>query len=247
MARNDTFLINEHNIDKDTKVLDIGGAMKQHEQIKVDTLVDIISPQEAPYTASKLKAKRFVKVDITKEKLPFKNKEFDVCLCTHTLEDLYNPFLIMDEMSRVAKRGYIATPSMGNDMVFSHYDITDWLTGGKRVPGLSHHKWFFVNKGKKIKIIPKNYGILYSPKFHIVGWRGEDDFNYFWDGKIDYEKVTDLNIHHLVDEYQKFIDENKDNIKFGRVLYFYDNPFYITKAYLKYLLNRGEGYKYRKR
>ncbi|KKQ42859.1 MAG: Methyltransferase type 11 [Microgenomates group bacterium GW2011_GWC1_37_8] len=247
MARNDTFLINELNIDKDTKVLDIGGAMKQHEQIKVDTLVDIIFPQEAPYTASKLKAKRFVKVDITKEKLPFKNKEFDVCLCTHTLEDLYNPFLVIEEMNRVAKRGYIATPSMGTDMIFSHFDITDWLTGGRRVPGQSHHKWFFVKDGKKMKIIPKNYAILYSPKFHMVEWKGEVELEYYWKDKIEYYAVSDLNIHDLINEYQNFIKENRSYIRFGRVLYYYDNPFYVTKALLKLLIKRGVGYKFRKR
>jgi hypothetical protein len=31
--------------------------------------------------------------------------------CRHVLEDLYNPFLLLDEMSRVASSGYLETPS----------------------------------------------------------------------------------------------------------------------------------------
>ena len=108
--------------------------MAQHDLIKIDTLVDMMRPEEAPYGPSKLLAKKFIKVDITNEKLPFTDKEFDICLCTHVLEDLASPFLVMNEMSRVAKKGLIVTPSMGEDMKFTPIDYTDWLTGARRVP-----------------------------------------------------------------------------------------------------------------
>lgn len=228
------------------KVLDIGGAMKQHELIDVDTLVDIIKPEEAPYSPSKLKAKKFVKLDLNKDKLPFKDKEFDVCLCSHTLEDLPYPFLAIDEMARVAKRGLIVTPSMGQDMVFSHYDLSDWLTGVRRAPGQSHHKWFFLNKGGRLLVIPKNYGILYTTNFQIVDWKGEKDFIFVWQDKINYEIFYDLNIHKLIDFYAKFIQDNKNKIGFGKVLTYWDNPFYILRENIKLLLKRGEGFKYRK-
>ena len=141
------------------RVLDIGGSMMQHQDLQIDTLVDLIRPEDAPYGPTKLLAKHFVKVDITKEKLPFKNGEFDVCLCTHVLEDLPNPFMVMDEMARVAKRGLIVTPSMGFDMTFTPIDYTDWLTGARRVPGEAHHKWFFVKENNILKVIPKYFPI----------------------------------------------------------------------------------------
>jgi ubiquinone/menaquinone biosynthesis C-methylase UbiE len=233
-------------IKNEERVLDVGGAMKQHDLIKIDTLVDMIRPEEAPYTASKLIAKNFVKVDITRDKLPFKDNEFDICLCTHTLEDLYNPFLVIGEMGRVAKRGLIVTPSMGQDMVFSHFDLTDWLTGPRRLPGQSHHKWFFINKGKTMQIIPKNYGILFSSRFQIVSFRGETEFIYLWKNTIKYKTIPDLNIHKLIDLYENYIDENKEKLKFGRVLFYWDNPFYLIKAHLKLLFKKGEGFRYRK-
>lgn len=128
MSLTDRRIIQRLKIKSRDRVLDVGGSMKQHGELQIDTLVDIISPEEAPYTPSELKAKHFVKLDITHQKLPFENKEFDVCLCTHTLEDLPSPFSAIAEMSRVAKRGLIITPSMGTDMVFSHIDFTNWLT-----------------------------------------------------------------------------------------------------------------------
>jgi ubiquinone/menaquinone biosynthesis C-methylase UbiE len=84
----DSEIIEKLNIKEGERILDIGGSMKQHSEIKIDTLIDIIRPEDAPYGKSKLKAKKFIKVDVTSQKLPIGDKEFDVCLCTHTLEDL---------------------------------------------------------------------------------------------------------------------------------------------------------------
>src|SRR3989304_6497341 len=123
----DKEIITRYNINKSARVLDVGGSMKQREMIIVDTLVDIVRPEDAPYKKSGLKAKNFIKLDITKDKLPFRDKEFDFCICSHTLEDLAYPFLVIEEMGRVAERGLIITPSMGADMVFSHLDLTVWL------------------------------------------------------------------------------------------------------------------------
>jgi len=241
----DQLIINKIGIRKSDKILDIGGSMKQHDIINIHTLVDLISPEEAPYIRSKLLAKNFVRLDLTKEKLPFKDNEFDVCICSHTLEDLHNPFLAIEEMQRVAKRGIIVTPSMGIDMVFSHIDITDWLVGPRRTPGHSHHKWFFLNEKNKMIIIPKNYGVLYSGRFQITNWSGERDFVYKWNGKINYEVFQELNVHDLINYYEKFTVKFSKFIKYGRVLSFFDSPFYVLKAYLKFFARRGEGFKKR--
>lgn len=157
------------------------------------------------------------------EKLPFKDKQFDVCLCTHVLEDLPSPFLVMEEMARVAKRGLIVTPSMGIDMKFGLIDYTDWLTGAKRVPGESHHKWFFVKEDNNLKVIPKNYPILYMEEFQVTGWSGEVEMEYYWKGIIKYSEFSTLNIHKLIDEYERFLNKNEDKIEIGTAVIFTDN------------------------
>jgi hypothetical protein len=183
---------------------------------------------------------------VTSDKLPFSDKEFDFCLCSHTLEDLTSPFSVIEEMERVAKRGLIITPSMGADMVFSHINVTDWLTGARRIPGEGHHKWFFYKKGKGIRIIPKNYSILYTSHFQVVGWEGEEELIYYWEGMIDYDKGDDLNIHRLIDEYDKYLKTHSSKVKRGRVLFFIDGPQHYIKELIKLFLKKGAGFKYRK-
>ena len=43
--------------------------------------------------------------------LPFADKSFDFVYARHVLEDMWNPWLLCREMQRVAKAGYIETPS----------------------------------------------------------------------------------------------------------------------------------------
>lgn len=238
MPKSDEEIISKFNIKSTDKILDVGGSAKQHTLINVDTLVDIVTPEETPYTKSKLKTKNFVRLDITKEKLPFKNNEFDFVICTHTLEDLYNPFMIIEEMSRVGKRGYIATPSFGKDIEYSHYNLTDWFTGGRRVPGFAHHKWLFYLKNGVMQILPKNYSLLSTSEFQVSKWSGEEEFEFLWGGSIKYREVSDINFHSLIKEYREWFDTNRKSIKKGCALVFIDNPFYVVKELIKSLIRK---------
>jgi hypothetical protein len=89
-------------IPANAKVLDVGPGTNPFE--RADMFVDWAKPGDVP-------DHKFRGVDIHRQRLPFEDKTFDFVYCRHVLEDLYNPFLICSEMSRVAKAGYIETPS----------------------------------------------------------------------------------------------------------------------------------------
>src|SRR5688500_3117225 len=103
-------LAHRFKIKQKDRVLDVGGSAKQLTELETDTLVDLVRPEDDPYRPSKLKAKHFVQIDITNTRFPFKDKEFDFCYCSHTLEDIIDPRNTLNEISRVSKRGVIYTP-----------------------------------------------------------------------------------------------------------------------------------------
>jgi hypothetical protein len=62
-------------------------------------------------------------------------KSFDFSICSQILEDCYDPFVIMNELSRVSKEGYIETPRI-------------WMEGtrfqvykNRNIRGYAHHIW----------------------------------------------------------------------------------------------------------
>lgn len=243
MPQTDRELTQKYKIKPTDKVLDVGGSMNQHTGIKIDTLVDAIRPEESKHYKNKLLAKNFVRVDLNVDKFPFKDNEFDFCLCTHTLEDLPYPFLAITEMSRVAKRGYIATPSYGLDITLSNINFTNWGTGARRVPGLAHHKWLFYDKGGVMSVVPKNYPLLYSSEFQFTKWGGDSEFQFYWDKKINYQEFKDFNFDDLIAEYRSFVKKNKNKLThFPLAAVYLDNPIYYAKEIIKTILGKGYGF-----
>lgn len=88
-------------------------------------------------------------VDVGKDKLPFPDKSFHFVYCRHVLEDMANPFHLVAEMSRVAKAGYIETPS----------PICELTCGvdGNAPPwrGYNHHRWFVWDNGGELTFLSK--------------------------------------------------------------------------------------------
>jgi ubiquinone/menaquinone biosynthesis C-methylase UbiE len=76
--------------------------------------------------------------DFSIQKLPYADKEFDFIYCRHVLEDLYNPFLLVEEMSRVGKAGYIETPSPAAELC-KNIDCGDSYAPWR---GYHHHNSF---------------------------------------------------------------------------------------------------------
>jgi len=98
-----------------------------------------------------------------------------------------------------------------------------------------------------MQIVPKNYAILYSSEFHITKWTGEEEFEYYWEGKIKYKEIKDLDVHALIGLYREFIKKNRSKIRKGSVLLYLDNPFIYLKEGFKLLAKKGYGFRYRKK
>lgn len=88
------------------------------------------------------------------EALPFKDKEFDYVICNQVLEHTDNPIDFVREQCRVARRGYMETPSLLGEFLFPK----------------KSHKWIILYLDNKLILFEKdkmpgnyenNYGELF--------------------------------------------------------------------------------------
>ena len=112
-------------IGPDDKVLDVGcGA---YPFPRATTLIDLyLEKSEHRHEDLRTDGKAFQVADINH--LPFGDNSFDFIYCSHVLEHIENPKYACEELMRVGKRGYLETPSLMTDVMFS------WAKG--------MHKWF---------------------------------------------------------------------------------------------------------
>src|SRR5260221_4063249 len=98
-------------------------------------------------TVELFKKETWIQRDICKkDPFPFKGKELDYVICSHTLEDLRDPIWVCSEMMRIAKAGYVEVPSRT-------WETCRGLEIG--IAGLSHHRWLTEIKEQTMMFIPK--------------------------------------------------------------------------------------------
>lgn len=124
-------------IPKDARVLEIGPGHSPFKRANV--YVDFVD----------VPGIEMVKCDVATEPLPFEDKSFDFVLSRHTIEDMYNPFPLLKEMSRVGKAGYVESPS-------PIAELGRGVDGGSPpFRGYHHHRFIAWQFGKELRLISK--------------------------------------------------------------------------------------------
>lgn len=159
-------------------------------------------------------------LNINQDSLPLTDKSFDFVYCRHTLEDLYNPFLMCREMDRVAQAGYIETPSVVAEAARG----VDYQSPGWR--GYHHHRYFVWAEGDTLMFLPK-YPVVEHINLEEIENRLAERLNahalywntyFFWEGSLrfrllehdkDYRILRDYP-HRLVDAIQRSIENTQE-------------------------------------
>jgi len=104
------------NIKSSDRVLEVGGGHNPHPRsnVVVDKYTDTNYHRSGDIKV--LKNQTFMQAD--GENLPFKDKEFDYVICCQVLEHVENPEKFLAEQFRVAKRGFMETPSLLGEYFF---------------------------------------------------------------------------------------------------------------------------------
>ena len=167
------------NIRADDFVLEIGSG--HNPKTRSDVLCDKFIEDDEQRGGKIITDRPIVEAD--GQFLPFADNAFDYVICSHVLEHVEDPRQLIAELTRVANRGYIETPS----------EI------GERIYGWHYHNWV-VNLIDNCLILQKNnaspqFGQLfhtlaakdkYWKRFHITH-HNLFLVQYEWEGEIDYE------------------------------------------------------------
>lgn len=174
------------DIKKTDRVLEVGGGHNPHPRsnVVVDKYVDDNTHRSGDIKV--LNNQQFLNAD--GEHLPFKDKEFDYVICNQVLEHVENPAAFLKEQFRVAKRGYIETPSLLGEHLFPKQS----------------HKWVLLEVNDELVLVDKekmnfpttfDFGDLYleylprhsigykilertHPNIHTMRLEWEDGFKY---------------------------------------------------------------------
>ena len=102
---------------KNWKILDIGCGFNPSQY--ATTICDVLDLKE------QYSDKKFIKLD--NENLPFADKEFDFVIASHVLEHVKDPTKFLNEISRVARQGYIEVPTkLEDNLVFENKKAHLW-------------------------------------------------------------------------------------------------------------------------
>lgn len=151
-----------------------------------------------------------VNSDITKTK--FKDKAFDFSFCSHLLEHVERPDLVIKEIIRISKKGYIEVPNGVIEFIHPfHSHLWFILLSGKKL--------IFVRKGKKLHESLLSNSLKYSS---LIEKTRDPFIRLYWKNKIEYE-IIDLN-----KESDKYFPpkktpktgKNPTTLKMGNLIYF---------------------------
>jgi len=170
------------------KTIDIGGA-NSFAHGYLDAVVDIRIPQasaanvfvgniDMPDIWNDIKT--FESID-EMSKMNMTKGKWDYAICTHTLEDINNPYFVCLQLENIAKAGIIVVPSKYRE--FSRFN--------KHFRGFIHHRWIFDVIDGVFTGFPKN-NFIEEPQFDAVN-NGTffEELVIEWEGEIGMKLIND--------------------------------------------------------
>lgn len=156
-------------------------------------------------------AETYLQTDICRTPWPFRDKQFDFVICSHTLEDIRDPVAVCAEINRVAKAGYIEVPSR----------LVESTKGVERpfYCGYYHHRWLCETEGTKISFLFKPAMLSAYRRFHFSAgplrkinpayeWSG-----FFFEGSFEFEEriIIDRDeVQRDLREFKKKFQQHRD-------------------------------------
>jgi len=182
------------------RVLDVGGwyAPLNAATHMLDILPHATRGQPLdPANAPRFAEGTWVLHDVCIPPWPFPDRFFDFSFCSHLLEDVRDPLAVVRELRRVAKSGYVETPSRERE-IFAKGRFAGLGARLGRMPevGSYHHRWFVEAEGTHLRFSAKTTELMRDRRYYLtradLGRKmreEESGLGLFWDGEITAEEV----------------------------------------------------------
>ncbi len=156
-------------------ILDIGCGYRAHK--KASVIADIQD------FSNFYKDKKFIQ--IKDKRLPFKDKEFDFVIASHVIEHVEDFQFFINELQRIASKGYIELPSrLGDNLVFENK---------------KDHIWWFIYDDLKNELIASKKNQLIEPFITVSTakllekvFRESLVIELLWEKKINYKVDNEI-------------------------------------------------------
>ena len=185
-------------LDRPNTVVDVGGGMNIWAAPYVTHCIDINKPDYKSV---------FLRANISKE-CDWKNTldmvesygKFDFSICTHVLEDIANPSLVLEMLPRISKMGFIAFPSKHAELCRgiecgTPADQADWGIGGGKYRGYFHHRWILTVYQGRLILFPKLGFVEYINGLDRYTRENKDEhfheLSFWWKDEIPFEIFND--------------------------------------------------------
>jgi SAM-dependent methyltransferase len=171
------------------RVLDVGGVrqMSRHATHVIDVMTyDAAKAAWGDYFIDRAIApENWAVQDICDSKpFPYPDKYFDFVIASHILEDVRDPVRVCAELSRIAKAGYVETPSMFVELTRG---VDPW---GSAYVGYYHHRWLVRAVDGGLEFLFKPHFLTASKRFHFpkryldVWTESRRTVSLFWEAEI---------------------------------------------------------------
>jgi len=172
------YCLEQKFLNKKFRVIDVGGDRAGWTSIFADMIVDFNSP-----ISSKTMSLDICEEDSWQQLISHVNTTgmYDYAICTHTLEDVYNPFLALKYLPKIAHCGVFTMPSINTELCRGKVENEGWI-------GYIHHRWIFDSIDGKMFIIPKLTVLeAISNEADVKYDKSREEIKFDWDKEIPYE------------------------------------------------------------
>jgi len=163
-------------------VVDVGGTVGGWSAPVIDAIVDI-NPATPTSTI------RFFSVNINDESqwstvLDYvrENGKFSFAICSHTIEDVCNPGLVLRMLPEIAKEGTVSVPSKYHELSRIEGPYLGYI----------HHRWIYDIRANALVGYPKLGFLEYATRLHQMGRKDETSaqLSFRWKGSLPHSFVN---------------------------------------------------------